>query len=115
MARLAATLVTLVWVMEARAWAGVSLQGIIHPEMRYARDIQPIQSNPSDGEQKTWQRKTIESLSVLQIITSTKSGTGSRVIKISLGRLCQVKLIKRLRSQQQQLRHRSLQQQQRPC
>lgn len=88
MARVVATLVTL--VMVSRAWSGASLQGIVHPEARYARDIQPIQSSPSDGKQKTiWHhRKMIESLSVLQIITSTKSGTGCRVIKISWGRLC---------------------------
>ena len=49
MARVAASLVTLVWMMVTRAMSGVSLQGILHPEARYARDIQPIQSNPSDG------------------------------------------------------------------
>ena len=46
---MAASLVTLVWMMVTRAMSGVSLQGILHPETRYARDIQPIQSNPSDG------------------------------------------------------------------
>ena len=45
-----ATLVTV--MMVTRAWSGVSLQGIVHPEARYARDIQPIQSSPSDGKQK---------------------------------------------------------------
>ena len=50
MARVVVTLV--MTVMVTRAWSGVSLQGIVHPEARYARDIQPIQSSPSDGEQK---------------------------------------------------------------
>ena len=49
MARVVASLVTLVWMLVTRALSDVSLQGILHPEMRYARDIQPIQSNPSDG------------------------------------------------------------------
>lgn len=62
-----------------------------------------------------WQRKNDWVIILrFQNITGTKSGTGCKVIKISLGRLCPVKMIRLLRSQQQQHQHRR-QQHHLPC